>query len=189
MEIRLISDDKLKISLTRQDMDELGLKYKSMDYADGATKHALLSLLERAKEEAGFSPKGAKLFIEAYQNDEGGCALYFTSIRKPSRLSDSQAAVQPVVFEFDSLGDLIDGACKAFERYSHRIYKSSLYLIKGKYRLLVYSLDYSDRLSVYFLSEYGKKLSEDEISAAYTVEHGKEIIADTALDTLAKYFA
>lgn len=188
MEIILVSDDKLKISLNRHDMDELGLKYKNMDYSDEKTKRALLLILEKAKGEVGFSPRGAKLFIEVYQNDEDGCNIYFTSIRRASRLSDSGTAISPTLFEFENANDLIDGSCKAFERYSHRIYRSSLYYINGKYRLLVYNLDYSDRLSVYFLSEYAKKISEDEIFAAYTIEHGKEIIADTAIDTLAKYF-
>lgn len=189
MEITLVSADKLKISLTRQDLDELDISYSSMNYADEATRSALLKLLEQAKHEAGFSPRGSKLFIEVYQNDEGGCEMYFTCIRKPARLSDSKDVISPAVFEFENVDDLIIGASKALKRYGHRIYKSSLYLMGERYRLLVYHLDYSDKLSVYFLSEFGTILGNDEILAAYTIEHGREIIADTALDILSGLFS
>lgn len=189
MEISLVSEEKLKVSLTQRDFEKLGISYGTMNYADEATRRALLTLLEKAKREVGFSPKGAKLFIEVYQNDEGGCEMYFTCIRKPAKSSDSKTVISPTVFEFEKVNDLIAGALKTLERYGHRIYKSSLYLLGEKYRLLVYHLDYSDNLSVYFLSEFGTKLGNDEILAAYTVEHGREIIADTALDVLSGLFS
>ncbi len=34
-----------------------------------------------------------------------------------------------------------------------------------------------------------EKLCEDEIGAAICAEHGEELIAETALETLAKYFS
>lgn len=189
MEISLVSEDKLKISLTQLDFEKLGISFSDMNYTDEATRSALLTLLENAKREVGFAPRGAKLFVEVHQNDEGGCEIYFTCIRRPARLSDSKAVISPAVFEFEKVNDLIAGASKALERYGHRIYKSSLYLLGKKYRLLVYHLDYSDKLSVYFLSEFGTKLGNDEILASYTIEHGREIIADTALDVLSGLFS
>ncbi len=182
MEITLQSDAKLKISLDRQDMDDLGLVYKNMDYSDKSTRQALTSLLRRAGEETGFSPLGAKLFIEVYKSGDGGCNIFFTRIPAPK-------GVAPAIFEFDELNDLIDGAVKASALYGHRIYRSSLYRLNGKYRLMVSCLDYADRLSAYFLSEYGEKLCEDELGAAICAEHGEELIAETALETLAKYFS
>ncbi|MCL2034325.1 MAG: adaptor protein MecA [Oscillospiraceae bacterium] len=188
MDFELINEDKLRIRLNPQDMAEAGLVYENMNYSDSHTKRVLLSLLEKAKKQAGFAPRGAKLFIETYETDNKGCDLYFTIIRRPGKLKGSQTVISPVLFEFDSAKELIEGACKVFERYSHRIYKSSLYLLNGKYRLLVYNLDYDDKLSVYFLSEFASKLGEDEVLAAYTMEHGREIILDTAIDMLSKYF-
>lgn len=188
MEFIPVGDDKLKISLDRQDMNEYDIVYETLCASDEKTRRALLRLLEKAKGEAGFCPRGAKLFIEAYKDADGGCSLYFTIIRKPSRLSENQSVVAPVTFEFDDIESLITAACKAFRMYGHRIYKSSLYVLNGKYRLLVYNLDYLDKLSIYFLSEYGRP-RRDEISAAYTAERGRELIADCALETLAGYFS
>lgn len=187
MEISLVSGDKLKISLTQLDFEQLGISYSSMDYADKATKRALIRLLEKAKREVGFSPRGAKLFVEVYQTDDG-CELYFTCIRKAAALPELNGVLAPALFEFANVNDLIAAAVKTHARYGHRIYKSALYLMDGKYRLLIYNLDYSDKLSIYFLSEFGRMLGDNEMLAAHTMEHGAEIIPDTALEMLARLF-
>lgn len=186
MDFTLIHENKLKVILSAEDMLSLELDYDEMDYTDPTTRKALLYLLENAKNQVGFSPRKAKLFIEVYPCEGGGCVLYFTNLRTPARTAGP--GMEPVVFAFDDADTLIEGACKVFERYSHRIYKSSLYLLEGVYRLVVFPLDYSDRLSVYFLSEYAEKLGEGEMLAAFTEEHGEELIRDTAIDTLAEHF-
>ena len=179
--------DKLKVLLNRGDMDALSLDYESMDYSDEKTKQALLALLERAKAETGFQPRGAKLYIEVYPCEDGGCALYFTAMRRTPETPPAQGLV-PVVFEFENLAALSEAAGKAFRRYGHRIYKSSLFRMAEKYRLVIYPLDYSDRLSVFFLSEYGKIIGEGHVLAAFTQEHGSEIVADTAMEVLTEIF-
>ncbi len=167
----------------------MGLLSANIDYNDENTRKILIDLLKLAKVEVGFSPRKAKLFVEVYESEEGGADIYFTCIRRPTRLDNSQKIISPMIFEFERAADLISAAAQVCLRYSHRIYKSSLYRINSRYRLLVYNLDYADKLSMYFLSEFGKMLADDEIFAAYTVEHGKEIIADCALEIIAEVFS
>lgn len=190
MEILLISADKLKISLSKEDMESLSLQYQDMDYADGDTKKALIHLLEKGRAEVGFNPRKSKLFIEVYPSEHDGCVLYFTALRTTAgRAFASKTGLEPVLFEFDDADVLIDCACKVFERYSHRIYKSSLYRYQNKYRLIIYPLDYSDRLSIYFLSEFATKIGESELMAAFTEEHAQMIVQDNALDVLSDAFS
>ncbi|WRS26666.1 adaptor protein MecA [Oscillospiraceae bacterium MB08-C2-2] len=191
MEIILVSPEKLKIILTRQDMNNLSLEYEDMDYTDLQTKEVIVSLLEQAKEQAGFNPKNTKLFIEVYPTQEGGCVLYFTSHSSGSWYGGPKKGYQvgPIIFEFEDSETLIQAAIRLFSRYSHRIYKSSLYLYGQRYRLILYPLDYSDRLSVFFLGEYAKRVGEGEILAAFIQEHGKELAVDNAIDLLARYFS
>lgn len=186
IEFILIHENKLKVLLSAEDMQSLGLDYESMDYTDPTTRRALISILENGRGKVGFHPRKAKLFIEVYPCEGGGCVLYFTNLHMPAR--GSRAGMEPVLFEFEDSDSLIEGACKGFERYGHRIYKSSLYLMEGKYRLVVYPLDYTDRLSVYFLSEFGKRLGEGELLAAHTDEYGKALIRGNAIETLAELF-
>ena len=189
MHISLIHENKLKVILTAEDMAELDLDYEQMDYADPQTRKALMRILKEGKAQAGFSPHKTKLFIEVYPCDGGGCVLYFTNLYAAAKEGGSCSGMDPVLFQFQDVDVLTQGACMVFDRYSHRIYKSSLYLLDGCYRLIVWPLDYSDRLSVYFLSEYGEKVGEGELLAAFTEEHGQELIRDNAIDILSKYFS
>lgn len=187
MEITLVHETKLKVTLSALDMQALSLDYGRMDYTDPATRKALVSILNRGRAQVGFNPRRAKLLVEVYPHEDGGCVLYFTCLGAAN--GAGQAGMEPVLFEFENADDLISGACKLFEQYSHRIYKSSLYRLRGRYRLTLYPLDYSDRLSVYFLSEYGEIIGEGDLLAAFTEEHGELLVQDRAIDTLADFFA
>lgn len=195
MEFLWIHENKLKVILSASDMEDLGLECDVLDYADPVTRNALVEILERGRAEVRFHPRNAKLFVEAYPCDEDGCVLYFTSlpgnIRRAghNKNTDSNVGLEPVLFGFDGAEELVEGACKTFERYGSRIYRSSLYRFHGQYRLVVYPLDYYDRLSIYFLSEFGHQKGRGELLAAYIAEHGKELIGDDALETLAYYFS
>lgn len=186
MEFELLCENKLKAMLSAQDMQLLELDYEQMHRSDPATRKALVTILEQAKRESGFDPRGTKLYIEAFPCEEGGCILYFSCI--PTAMHTDAYGIDPVLFEFKDSDAMISGACKVFEMYGHRIYKSSLYLFEHMYRMVVYPLDYADRLSIYLLCEYADKLGEGAILAAFTEEHGKELIKDRAIDTIAGHF-
>lgn len=186
MEFTRIHENKLKVILTAGDMRDLELDYNRMDYADPETRRSLLAVLEKGRVRARFNPRGAKLFIEVYPCEGGGCVLYFTCLHTdPS----GRAGLCPVLFEFDSPDDLTVASRRVYTQYGHRIHRSSLYRLHGRYRLVVYPLDYSDRRSVYFLGEYGRLIGEGEVLAAFTDEHGQELIRDSAIDLLAEYFS
>jgi negative regulator of genetic competence, sporulation and motility len=188
VEFHLITADKLQIILSEEDMASLSLEYENMDYADLNTKDALLSLLERAKDEAGFNPKGAKLFIEVYPSESGGSVIYVTAMRQDPRRRGAPKGPSPVVFRFEDADTLLQGALLGHRLYGHRILDSALYLSGDDYLLILYPLDFSDRLSIYFFAEFGQMVGEGEVLASYTKEHGKELLAEKALDTLSEYF-
>lgn len=185
MDYTLIHENKLKVILTAGEMQDLGLENDHMDYNDPVTRLALVSVLELSRTKARFNPRGARLFVEAYPCENGGCVLYFTCLHISG---DGKPRVVPVVFEFEGPDELCSGAQHVHDRYAHRIHRSVLYRFGSCYRLIVYPLDYSDRLSVYFLSEYGRKIGDGELLAAYTAEHGEEIIAEDAIGILSEHF-
>lgn len=190
MTFRKIAGDRLKILLTAEDMELLCLTYEQLDYADEQTREAILSLLELGCDETGFDPGDNRLFVEAYPWDGEGCVLYFSVIsnsEKPSR--PKRAVYGQVIYAFDDLDLLIDGAVRLFRMYCHRIYKSSLYRLDGGYRLILYPFDPTDSHTTGFLSEYGQLVGEGEIAAAFVREHGTPVIEDNAIDKLAYYLA
>jgi negative regulator of genetic competence, sporulation and motility len=181
----LIGGDKLKVCLTAQEVESMPVDFEDLDHPSPRTKKLLVEMLEQGKAETGFSPKGAKLFVEIYPDGEGGYVLYFTAL---NRQAGGKPGLKPVIFAFEDADVLCDGSARLYERYGHRVYKSSLYRYRGEFLLVVYPLDYSDRLSVYFISEYARKVGEGELLAAFIEEHGEEILRDAAIDTLAEYF-
>lgn len=185
MQFSLIHENKLKVILTAEDMEKLELSYEQMDYSDAETREALVEVLDRARGHVRFNPKRSKLFIEVYPCEGGGCVLYFTCLHTDR---SGKVDVRPVLFEFDSADALTEAACSTYRRYRQRIYRSTLYQMNGRYRLIVWPLDYADRLSIYFLSEYGRCIGEGELLAAFTEEHGQEILEEDAIERLAEQF-
>jgi negative regulator of genetic competence, sporulation and motility len=90
-----------------------------------------------------------------------------------------------VLFRFDGLEGAIRAAAGVHGRLAQRIHKSSLYRVGDAYRLVIYPLDYADRLSVAFLSEYSEPIAEGDLAAAHTEEYGKELIRGNAIEVLA----
>jgi negative regulator of genetic competence, sporulation and motility len=187
MDFHLIHPSKLKITLTADDMQAMELCYERMELSDPATRKALRLLLEQAGRAVHFQPRGAKLFIEVYSSEGESCVLYFTLL--PESDKGRASGVVPVLFQFDDLETVIQGAAGVLRRYGHRIYQSSLYRVGSEYRLVILPLDYADRLSEYFLAEYGRRIGEGDLAAAFTEEHGKELIKDNAIEVLAALLA
>lgn len=185
MDFTRIDEAKLKVVLSAMDMEELELDYEDIDHSDPKTRRALVNILELGRIEVGFNPKKSKLFIEVFPNEPDGCVLYFTCL---GAVGKKAVSIQPVIFQFDQAENLIDAACELHRLYKRRIFKSSLYIMKKKYRLLIYPLDYSDKRSVYFLSEFGDKIGEGDLLAAFIDEHGELIIEDKAIETLHRHF-
>lgn len=185
MEFSLIHENKLKVILTASDMQMFGLDCADMDYQDPPTRTALLSILDQGRAQLRFHPYKSKIFIEVFPHEEGGCVLYFTGMHANR---SGKGGIEPILFEFASTEDLIQGAVAMYQRYRQRIYRSSLTLLNKRYRLIVYPLDYADRLSIYFLSEYAEKVGEGELLRAHTQEHGETLIQDKALEVLHDLF-
>ena len=188
MKFVLVDSDKLKVSLTQKDLEEMGISYESIDYSDENTRKALVSLLEKGRAQTGFNPRRAKLYIEVFPSQDGGCVIYYTRLQGGEVFAAGRfvPGPSPVVFAFDSSEALIQACSGAKRRCIHRILRSRLYLLEKQYRLVIWSLDYSDNVSVLFLSEYGRPVGEGAVLAAFTEEHGKLLICENAIETLAE---
>mgnify|MGYP000860842302 CR=1 FL=1 len=190
MNFKMISEHKLKVILTKEELLRFDLCYDRLDYRAEDTKKLLSDILLRARSLSGFDPTDSKLFIEVYPDNLGGCVFYFTALPDSPPEDDTEKAVpRPVVFVFENLDILIDACTRLFRLYCHRVYKSSVYRLGGSYRLVVYLLDSTDSVTPAFLQEYGRLLSDSPLQAAYIEEHGQAIIEGTAIDTIAAYFA
>lgn len=80
MELLLISNKKMKILLTRQDMESYNLDADNLDYGVKNTRQTLDEIFELAKRKTGFEIKKGKLFVQAFPCVDGGCEIYLTRL-------------------------------------------------------------------------------------------------------------
>ena len=193
MKIELLSETQIKITLTKLDMDSFEVTYDELDYQNNKTRDIIEDLLLHANLVTGFSTASGKLFVEVFPTDDAGCIFYISSLdRKPqSNSAEGKRGEypEPVIYRFAELDSLLRAAPILFKRWGHRIYKSSLYLLEGKYLLLLYPLLAAEQHMVGFLKEYAEFFGKGELRAAFLSEHAQPLITGRALEELNRYFA
>lgn len=80
MELILISNTKLKIMLNEEDMLQYNIGGET-DCSEPATRRAIRSLLECAKDQIGFNTDGEEIFVQLYTSKRGGCELFVTKCK------------------------------------------------------------------------------------------------------------
>lgn len=80
MELILISDSKLKIMMTSEDMSAYDLNFENLDYDNTETRRAFWNILDEAKHKTGFDAASDKVFIQLYPSKSGGCEMYVTKL-------------------------------------------------------------------------------------------------------------
>ena len=209
MEFIVISDNKIKIMLTDEDLREFEIATEELDYSNTETKKMFWDLLSRAKKLTGFDTDGQRVLVQLYPSRHGGCELFVTKIgalcpseescaartRAPlisektchgdERYSSGAAKENCVVFSFAVLNDVIAVCRRLFQiEYSRA---SSAYIGEdGRYYLILNNVDVSgytlDKYS--FIFEFGN-LESYEATSAYLAEHSKSIAAQNAVSLLA----
>ena len=177
MTITLNSPNRLKICLNSNEANALNLR-NTHSYS---VKQALLPLLAQAQLETGFYPQRAKLIVDILPEENGGCVLLFTAVYGV-QITPGKSSIEPEVYAFSSSVGLCAALLGLYKHYAHRIYKSALYFWHGEYRLIIKALDYLDQQSTRFIADFANLVGTDEILAAYICEHGKEIMAENAVE-------
>lgn len=80
MEITLLTENELKVSLTRDDMAHYALDCASIDYDTTGTRRAFWSILDEARLQTGFDAAHDRIYIRIYPSRDGGCEMYVTKL-------------------------------------------------------------------------------------------------------------
>ena len=190
MDFIQLGADRLKIMLSRADMDEYSIDCDSMDYGDTGTRRAFWSILDEAKRETGFNAASGRAYIQVYRSREGGCELFVTMLScdlddaSSDGFSLSYEEGSPEgrseAFYFESIEGLLS-ACAALEGAGYAGGSRAYAVCSGGYCLVLCPDDnfYSD-----FLCEYGRRLDIDA-AEAFACEHCSLICGEKAVETLA----
>lgn len=208
MELILISDSKLKIMLTNEDMREYSLDCKSLDYANTETRRAFWSILDEAKHRTGFDAARERVFVQVYPSLRGGCEMFVTKIgdadikndyRRGTTYKDGRdletseligyksnkreiALKRTMSFKIRNISTLL-ALCRRLDSMKYAGQSGAYRDDRGAWYLILE--ERGNRNLIDFISEYGESVDSDFLDA-YISEHGKIICSGDAIKTLAR---
>ena len=211
MQIDVLSQNTLKLTLSRLDMFDLDIKYESLSGKNPDTKRLLSHVLKTVKHDknAGVDFSGERLFVEAFPRPDGGCMLYVSCLEENEKSNSSDIVkttvlqtaspqryrqsppppnkIGELLCEFKSVADL-EGACRALSwncQHDNLTLTGDLYAPHSEssvYRLLLNTTN--KKLTAAVIAEYGSLLTlKHEIS--YTREYFKLLARENAVELLA----
>ncbi len=170
MNIQPIGKNKVLVELSYEDMCELDITYDEMDYSQIETRRVIWTILQRIRQNTGtdIDPTGS-LLIEAVADSAGGCVLCFTvrekkSLNEPLRLSKVSDSV---IYEFQNENALLDMLFTLKKKSG--IQSGKIYENKNRFRLLLKVRPCVQERQI--LDEYGKCMSKNSLTQAFTEEH------------------
>ena len=202
MEHILISPGKLKLMLTKSDLDRYDLDCETMDSEDTLTRQAFRELLADVKRVSGFDAADDKVFIQLYPSRDGGAEIYITRLTpkqdEKSRKDDTIKLTN--VYRFDSMEALLE-VCSYIKaqstvkgKHNSLPTESSAWQADGKYYLICEDsvtyreylrLGRSDRFSEY-LGSFGKRL-QSSAALPYVKEHCTCFCKNNAINELSAF--
>ena len=195
LEVLKISNTKIKIMLSADDMKRYSLSADELDYNDTKTRAKVWRILDFIKKNHGFEPEGDKLLIQFYPSKDGGSELFVTKLSGLSRGNEkfmsksgnvTMLDSKRTMYSFESLSDLIQ-ASKIISN-TDRIEDSNLFYSESEGYYLEITERGASRLGEIcefaILLEFASKTPKERIP--YITEHCKQLTNGSAVEKLAK---
>ena len=185
MEVILISDDKVKITLTEEDLREFAIDCDAAE-EDGELCRRFKDVLRRADDICGTSIGESRVLVQLFRSRAGGCELFVTRL-SPALPTGAGGAADGTVYVFDSLGALV-AACRLLNARGYGANSAAFSTDGGEYALLLpeFPSGAPVPLAAACLDEYGVRRT-DEKARLYISEHAHAICADGAAKILSKF--
>lgn len=206
MKIERISENQLKLTLTKADLAEREIKLEDLITPSEKTQKLFRDIMEQALDEEDFISENTPLMVEAVPSGGDGIMIIVTKVNNKEKKAgedlrrwkkkplDTLAHKEEknsdiLIYSFPALDDVIrvsvrlDGAFKG---------ESAVYKNDGKYFLVMQGDTYTTEETAEelerILKEYGQKHISTPLAKYYLLEHGETLIAEQAIKALAKTF-
>ncbi len=178
MEHILISPGKLKLMLTKSDLDRYQLDCDTIDEEGALTRQSFRELLDDVKRVSGFDAADDKVFIQFYPSRDGGAEIYITRLqqRRDRQYEGEDASIRILsVCSFESMQRLLEACAHMSHALPHA---SSAWCGEGKYYLIledqIACRDYLRGIRPLekrrFIGDYGQIIL-DQTAIHYVKEH------------------
>lgn len=182
MELILISNSKLKIMLSAEDMKMYNIE------CDGETalRRGFKPVLERAHNDCGFDIESGRLLVQVFPSREGGCEMFVTRVAF-SGTNDEKRANDASVCIFETVQSLTS-LCRVLNSRGFGENSSAYALNEGVFALILPEFDRDERLPLRaaVIEEFGYRRDCENIEG-YIKEHARPIFSDNAVALLAEF--
>ena len=202
MEIIMISESKLKLMLTREDLSTFDLDGVHLDCGRLESKRMLRNILKYLKEQVGFQTDGCRVLVQLFPSRDGGCELFITKMAEPSSCEWSESAEEDWtsdsaegsessgthsvgVYSFDRLEWLIP-VCRRLMEIGYAGNSDAYISDDHRFFLFLQSTDSHRYLPLdeySFISEYGRE-ENCQAMRELLCEHGRRLCAADAVERL-----
>lgn len=186
MKFEKLTDTKIKIILSLQDMELNNLSVENVLSNSTDSQKLIDLIINRAEKELGFKPDDSQLLVEAVIPSDDECIFTITKL-----LNDKICYAHPdnsFIFKFDSFDDFIN-LCTFLNNFSYLCLKEisknfSLIYYNNTYYLKFVESQYSSIVIDYvktLFEEFGKDVSNSAGIDGILNEYGKIIYSKNAL--------
>lgn len=199
MELIIINENKLKITLSQCDMKQYSLDCSTIDYDNTETRRAFWNILDEVKHKTGFDAASQKVFIQLYPSKEGGCEMYVTKLGGAHKSDTAEEAApnshrlhplhrRRTAYSFGDIEHLL-AVCRRLLAIGFSD-KSSAWrsaIDESKYFLIIEEPEENAYLPLTehsFICEYGK-VENLKNTLLFIHEHADPICPQCAVETLA----
>lgn len=207
MKFEKINENKLRITLNINDLENKNINYQSFMSNSVDTQKLFSDMLDKAEEECGFTTKNYKIMIEALVTTKGdfiitvtrsspkeNSSLYGKKVLKTKRKTIPNISTKSI-YLFDNFEDFCSFCTYLDDEIIENLSKISknikLYYYKDNYYLLLNNLNKNLKLTKKFITklpDFAKYVHNSEIVESKLLEYGKLIIKNNAIKIGLKYF-
>lgn len=215
MKIERISENQLKLTLTKDDLKERDIQLEDLITPSEKTQKLFHDIMEQALDESDFISENTPLMVEAVPAGADGIMIIVTKVsnkdkngktggnllsqaqemrrwkKKPMDTMEHGAEQNSdiLIYSFPALDDVINVSLRLDGKFKG---ESAVYKNENKYFLVLqgdtYTAEESSEELELVLKEYGQKHVSTPLAKYYLLEHGETIIGDKAVKALAKTF-
>ena len=203
MKIEKLTENKIKITLNIDDLDENNINLHSFMANSFETQDLFYTILDKAEKEVGFITDNYKLMIEALSSSDGNFILTITrlkqestSLKKKVNAKRKELKIKDDVFiykfnTFDDFSEFSKFLKLEAPAILKKLKKSELFLYNSNYYFIIKNLNlHINELKImhYMFLEFSEYITNTKLFESKLNEYGKLIISENAMILANKYF-
>lgn len=206
MKIERVGENRIKIFVSYDDLEERDIDLDAFSYNSPETQELFWDLMEQAEIELGFEAQESQLCIEAVSDVDQGFVITITRLEEENEFESIQKFIKSrykkkdlaikkktasicstmliyAVEEFDDLCFLASALKPLFTGHS------KVYSLENVYYLVLSSIEnnvLNQKMFDSILSEYADKMTSVDFFEGYLNEYGKLLAGDNAIYLFSK---